>query len=174
MRCFSCNSEAHFLSACPLVHYIPNKMRVIKQYTATRAQIVRRRFKRKKNKHNCLNNLNDIRRKALKFVNDNDFKNHSEDEDSDSSESELSDSNASNREQEIINNSEVKKKSIEIKRKSGAVLNKIIFFDKNEEKKESCELSEHISENDIKFGNKQKKEVFLNYLSCINFYVGLE
>lgn len=136
-------------------------MRVIKQYTAPRIQIIRRHFKRKKNKFNSLNNIYQTRNKALKFVNDNHIKKHSDDEDSDFSESQLSDSNISNREQELISSPEVKKKSTEIKRKSGVFINKIAIFDKSEEKKEgSSEFSENISESEIKL-TKEKKEVFI-------------
>lgn len=69
IRCFSCNQMGHLANACPLIHFIPNKEKIIKKYNfyldQERKQILRKYLKSR----NALKNQNTLL-SAYKKIND--------------------------------------------------------------------------------------------------------
>jgi len=54
-KCFSCSSTGHIVSQCPLIHYIPNPLKIIKKSIKDSAQDDRFSFKRSRSKGNKVN-----------------------------------------------------------------------------------------------------------------------
>jgi len=54
-KCFSCSSTGHIVSQCPLIHYIPDPLKIVKQSIKESAQDHRVSFERSRSKGNKLN-----------------------------------------------------------------------------------------------------------------------
>jgi len=48
-KCFACSSKDHVSINCPLVHYVPNKVRLIREYARDPGQKTRSKFQRSRN-----------------------------------------------------------------------------------------------------------------------------
>ena len=57
-KCFSCSQKDHLLNHCPIVHYIPNKLKIIKAYNKDPGQMYRVFIRRKRGKNLKFNALN--------------------------------------------------------------------------------------------------------------------
>ena len=56
-KCFACNSKNHFVLDCPLLHYIPNKIKIVRCFILNPGQNTRKPFERSRTKSNKLNSL---------------------------------------------------------------------------------------------------------------------
>ena len=64
LHCFSCSSNTHLFTECPLIHYIPNRIGILQRHTASENQN-REVYSRKNFKFHVLSNLKIIISKAL-------------------------------------------------------------------------------------------------------------
>jgi len=67
-KCFACSSHEHIASKCPLIHYIPDKIKVVKTYIRDPGHISRISFTRfRTHKFNSLFSLNHIKKTSKHF-----------------------------------------------------------------------------------------------------------
>lgn len=75
-RCFSCRSIGHFVYDCPLLHYIPDKEKIIKNYNQSNIQKRTKFIRRKITNQNSLKNKKKINEKSeniIKYMKKNTF-----------------------------------------------------------------------------------------------------
>lgn len=56
-KCFVCGSKSHMVKYCPLLHYVPNRIKVVRQYIRDPGQNFRECFERFRTKSNRFNSL---------------------------------------------------------------------------------------------------------------------
>lgn len=84
LRCFCCKQLGHFVGECPLVHYFPDKEKIIKTYNFYLDQSRDKNFNRKANKNKALLNKTKLM-KSFEKIKENEPKKIFVDKDSDSS-----------------------------------------------------------------------------------------
>ena len=65
--CFSCKKTDHMINACQMIHYVPNKVGVIKRYMFSEDQERNDSHKRYLKKLNAMSNLRKVQTDALTF-----------------------------------------------------------------------------------------------------------
>lgn len=67
-KCFACSSKSHVASECPMIHFIPDRMRIVKNFLKDPGQKRRISYQRpKKNKFNSLFSLKYMKDRHLRF-----------------------------------------------------------------------------------------------------------
>ena len=68
IHCFSCDEKDHFMDECPLIHYVPRKINIIKRYLASDNQERLNEYKRKSLKYNALIKKNIVQKNYSDFL----------------------------------------------------------------------------------------------------------
>lgn len=68
LKCFSCGSSKHWIETCPLLHYTPNKLNIIKNYSNSTNEN-RDDWSRISFKYNARRNIKEVQFNALGFSN---------------------------------------------------------------------------------------------------------
>ena len=69
-KCFNCSSKTHMISQCPLIHYVPNILKIVKKHEKDPGQSTRtfcERSRTKDHKWNSLYFLSYIQNSSIKF-----------------------------------------------------------------------------------------------------------
>ena len=108
LRCATCNSSNHQVDECPLIHYVPDKLKIIKNQIITIFQARIRGYKRKVFRYNSIRHLGKIQISCDNFIKSYNFNEESQISEESLYQSELSPKNFyNNNEFTPINNKEV-------------------------------------------------------------------